>query len=150
MDYTVLKKELEADPLGLGYEPLLASGNDTGLCALLNSHSGLGTGTVNLSSVSRTDFLLAIAPAYLVLPTLNASVQAKWDRILAVIGAADRIDCTDPRVQALLSAAVIDGVLTSDQAIAINQCIGSRAEVLLGPGTELSIGDISFALRKVR
>jgi hypothetical protein len=150
MDYTVLKKELEADPLGLGYAPLLDSGDDTGLCALLNSHSGFGAATVSVPSVSRTDFLLAIAPAYLVLPTLNAFVQAKWDRILAVIGAADRIDCTDPRVQALLSAAVVDGVLTSDQATAINTRTGSRAEVLLGPGTELSTGDISFALRKVR
>jgi hypothetical protein len=147
MDYTVLKKELEADPLGLGYAPLLASGNDTGLCALLNSRIGPGTGVVSLSSVSRTDFLLACAPAYLVLPTLNAAVQAKWDRILAVIGAADRIDCTDPRVQALLSAAVIDGVLTSDQATAINQRTGSRAEVLLGAGVALTESDVVQALR---
>src|SRR4051812_46610141 len=112
MDYQALKRELETDPKGVGYATPLALGNDTALADLLNAVTGTGSSTIKDASLPRINFLLAIAPAYLTLPNLSQVVQSKWDRILAVISAADRIDIANPSVQALLAQAVSDGVLS--------------------------------------
>jgi hypothetical protein len=147
IDYAVLKTELQTDPRGMDYATPRAAGNDTTLADLLNSPTGAGSGTVTVPSLARNDFLLALAPAYLVLPSLSQALQAKWDRILAVIRAADRIDLANPSVQALLAQAVTDGVLTQAQVNALGQRVGSRAEVLFGAGTVVSIQDVGRALQ---
>jgi hypothetical protein len=147
MDYQALKRELETDPKGVGYATPLALGNDTALADLLNAVTGTGSSTIKDASLARSDFLLAIAPAYLTLPNLSQVVQSKWDRILAVISAADRIDIANPSVQALLAQAVSDGVLSQEHVDALGQRAGSRAEVLFGAGTVVGIQDVGFALR---
>ena len=150
MDYTALKNEITNDPLNLGYAVFVTAGNDQAIADLLNMATGPGAGTVAMSSMSRDDFMMAIVPALVTLPNLSATIQSKWDRILAVVRAADTIFVSDSSIQALLGAAVADGVLTSDQVSVIGQRTGARAEVLFGAGTVITNTDISFALRGVK
>jgi hypothetical protein len=139
MDYTALKNEIQQGPQ-------YASKGDADIAGLLNT---IGTTNVTLASIDKDTFLLAIAPAYLSLPTLSDALQKKWDRILGVIGSAERITFTST-VSYLLSQAVTDGVLTQDQVSAVNQRPGTRAEVLFGAGTVVTQSDVSFALRGAR
>jgi hypothetical protein len=150
MDYTALKNEITNDPLSLGYAVFVTAGNDAAIAAILNMATGPGAATVTDATMPRDDFMLAITPSLISLPGLSTTIQSKWDRILAVVRAADTINISDPAIQALLGASVADGVLTSDQVAAIGQRTGSRAEVLFGAGTTIMNTDISFALRGQR
>jgi hypothetical protein len=150
VDYAALKQEVTADPLGLGYAARVAAGDDAGVAALLNAAAGPGAAAVAVQSMARGDFLLAIGGAYLALPNLSAAVQAKWDRILAVIRAADAVTVASPLVQNLLALAVADGVLAQADVDAVKTRTGSRAEVLFGAGTAVSGSDVSYALRGTR
>lgn len=147
MDYTALKSEINSDPTGIGYSSHVASGDDTGIADLLNA---VGAGTIYVTSMERDEFLLAIASAYLTLPSLSSTIQSKWDRILGVIQAATTINISSSSVRTLLSTAVSDGVLQQSVVDSITQRTGSRAEVLFGSGTIISPSDVSFALRGVR
>lgn len=147
IDTARLRAELLTDPLGLGYGPLLAQGSDSALAALLNAAAGPGAARVTLPSLDRDTFLLGIAPAYLVLPTLPNGLQAKWDRILGVIRAAGSLQTGSPALAGLLDQAVADGVLTGAQLEALTTRIGARAEVLFGAGALVGTRDVSLALR---
>lgn len=142
MDYAALKSELTTDPTALGYAPLIAIGSDQGLVELLNQISSVN---VTMPSLTRDQFLIAILPAGLVLPTLDAAIQAKWDRLIGLACAAQSILLAT--ISALVSLGVSDGLLTTDQAAAIGQRPGSRAEVLFGAETTVSLADIGIALR---
>lgn len=146
MDHAALKAEIEADPKGLGYAAKVRAGDDAGLAGLLNARTGPGAGPVALASVSRDEFLRALRPAYLKLPTKDDPTQAKWDRILAPINSGGPVT-VDATTVDLLAAAVSDGILTAPEAEAAWHRVGSRAEVLFGAGTVASNTDISFALR---
>ena len=142
MNTAQLKTELTTDPNGLGY----AGKADAQLAALLNSFTGPGAAVVAIASMARSDFLLGIAPATFVLPSLSAALQSKWDRILSLARSADQINVASATVQALLATAVSDGVLTQAQSDAISKRTGSRAEVLFGAGTSVSELDIARAM----
>jgi hypothetical protein len=143
-----LKAEITTDPKGLGYAPFVQPGSDNSIMALLNDPTNAkGQGTVAMPSLSKDQFLLATAPMLFTLVGLSAAIQAKWTPILEHLRAADQLDFTSATVQALVTAAVADGLLTQAQATALNQRMGSRAEVLFGAGTVLTNRDISFALR---
>lgn len=145
IDSTALASEITADPLGLGYAAQIAIGSDTGIAALLNATTGPGAAQVTLPGMSRDAFLSACLPGVIALAGLNGTIQAKWDRLLGVAQAADSI--TAANIAAVLSMAVTDGVLTSQQAAAIGVRTGSRAEVLFGAGTVVGASDVSMALR---
>jgi hypothetical protein len=152
IDLAALKAEIQGDPKGLDYGPHAVAQDDGAVADLLNSTTGPGAATIALSFVSRDDFLKAILPAFLVLPTLATpdgwpeTIQAKWDRILNMINAGAGVTINAP-VQVLLAQAVTDGVLTQEQADAVWHRTGSRAEVLGGPGTVVTPDQVSVALR---
>jgi hypothetical protein len=146
IDLAALRAEIQGDPRGLDYGPHAVAQDDGAVADLINSTTGPGAATIALSFVSRDDFLKAILPAFLVIPTLPADVQAKWDRILNMINAGAGVTINAP-VQALLAQAVTDGVLTQEQADAVWHRTGSRAEVLGGPGTVVTPDQVSVALR---
>jgi hypothetical protein len=146
IDLAALKAEIQGDPKGLDYGPHAVAQDDGAVADLINSTTGPGAATIALSFVSRDDFLKAILPAFLVLPTLPADVQSKWDRILNMINAGAGVTINAP-VQALLAQAVTDGVLTQEEADAVWHRTGSRAEVLGGPGTVVTPDQVSVALR---
>ena|SRR5579862_5971181 len=150
IDPIILKGEITADPKGMGYAALVASGSDGGIAALLNAQTGPGVGTVTLPSLTKDQFLTATAPFLPNLLTASPAIQAKWSVILDHLRAADQLDFTNPAVLALIVAAVTDGLLTSGQASGLNQRNGSRAEVLFGAGSSVASGDVSFAMRGTR
>lgn len=140
-----LAEEIGSDPAGLGYAPLSAAGADGAIAELLNATTGPGAGTVALDVASRGDFLAAIRPAYLTLPSLSPEMQAKWDRILEALNTSSSIT-VDATTLGLLSVAVAEGVLTQAQADSAWHRAGSRAEVLFGPGVAVDASDVSHAL----
>lgn len=140
---TTLSTELQNDPQSLGYAALVTAGSDGGIATLLNT---VGSAQVPANPVSKDQFLLALAPIYLVLPTLSTTIQQKWDRILEVIEASLIIEVGSANVQALLDAAVTDSVLTFDQRSQFPATRnGTRAEVLFGPGTIIDPNDVAHA-----
>lgn len=73
-----------------------------------------------LKYLARGDFLAALAPMVLVLPTLSEAKQKIWERLLNMLtGGNDDVDITRPSVQALLDVAVSDGLLTTQQRAAL-------------------------------
>lgn len=144
MDYALLEQEILNDPEQLGYFAHLIAGNDVAIAELLNTRN---QSEVTAPVLTRNQFLVAVLPATIAIASLDAQLQAKWDRILSVATAADAIDITNNRVQGLLAIAVSDGVLTQDQVNAIGKRQGSRAEVLFGTETTISTHDIAKALR---
>lgn len=76
--------------------------------------------TKTLKYLTRGDFLAALAPMVLLLPTLSDAKQKVWERLLNMLtGSNADVDVTRPSVQALLDVAVSDGLLTSQQRAAL-------------------------------
>jgi hypothetical protein len=147
IDYAALRTELHTDPKNLGYTALITAGRDRNITSLLNSTTGNGAELQNVPSISKEQFLLGIASCYLVLPTLSADIQKKWDRILGVIQAANTVDVSSATVQFLLSVAVSDGLFDQATVDALSKYQASRSEVLFGRGVRIDDGDVSYALR---
>lgn len=144
MDYVALKSEIQNDPTSVGYSSV-TTGNDQGIADLLNAiSSGI---TVTVASLTKDEFLKAILPVALTLPSKDVATQTKWDRILSMASSSGSIDVTDPHIIGLLSLSVSDGILTSGQASVVGTRSGSRAEQLFGVGTRINQSDISYALR---
>lgn len=67
--------------------------------------------------IPRGEFKKRLAPAYLVLASKDDATQRKWDRILdGLLADYTEVRLTDATVQALVGAAVADGLLTQQQA----------------------------------
>ena len=145
--HSTLATELAEDPLALGYAPLIASGNDMGLVALLDSPTGPGAALVQEATLSKADFQLATMPAILALAGASLELRSKWDRILSVLQSVDTVRLAHPGVVALLGLAQSDGLLSPAQVAAIGVRMGSRTEVLFGAGSRVTATDISIALR---
>jgi hypothetical protein len=147
INYTTLRTDIQSGPLAASCTPLVAAGNDQGVADLFNATTGAGAGPVNIGTVLGSDFLTNFAPALFSLPGLSTTIQTKWDRILRFLGSLTTVRVGATNVQTLLSTAVTDAVLTQNQVNNINaKATGSRAEVLFGDGTFLSLNDIAKAL----
>lgn len=144
MDYAALKSEIQNDPVSLGYSTHVAIGNDVPIADLLNEPTEI---LIDLPSIAKDNFLLGVAPATFVLPSLSQELQAKWDRVLSLAQSVSSINVASSTVQALFQAAIADGVLTQDQIDGFTKRFGSRAEVLFGAGAIVSHLDVSKALR---
>lgn len=134
MDLALLKQEIEKDPLGLGYGPLMDRGSDADVAVILNDKSGPGGGVIQLPSIPLSDFLGATLPAIVALQGKTSDVQAKWDRLINIVTSLPTVTLT-PTVRIILQGLVVDGLMGSDDVNAIGTRQGSRAEVLFGPGT---------------
>jgi hypothetical protein len=155
-----LKSELLTDPQALGWPALVAKSEggtsaggsqDATIAGLISSASGPGAAVLNLLTSTKATFLLAIAPAFLALPSLPQAIQNAWYPILNFLtGAPDDhpIDLVPGGViQQQISQAVTLGILTQAQANAALQAQCSRSEVLFGQGVLVDQADVSLALR---
>lgn len=145
LDHAALRAEITSDPLSLGYAPLVENGDDEAVVELLNDPAGKGAGSVAMSYRTKGEFLLAIAPAVMGLSALSDDLQRKWDRMLGLLTATDVVQVGHPGVAGLLDLAIADGVITSEQKVAILTRTGSRAEVLFGPGSTVTPFDVGTA-----
>ena len=146
ISHAALLVELQTDPMQLGYAAPLAIGNLDALATLLNSLTSPGAALISLPTVTHDQFELGLAPALLGFSSLPSNIQAKWQPILDALNSSSTI-VIDTQTMGLLSIAVSDGVMTSAQAVAIYQRIGTRAEVLFGAGTVVQDSDLSAAIR---
>lgn len=161
MDHTALHAELVNDPESLGYAPLVASGNDQGLADLLNkrpeAYSPAKDWTATRAYIPMAKVLTWAAAGPL--DALNGGLSSEVSQIRSACRGAlllfslPSLDSFNPSLVATLLAGLVSaGVLTSDQSAALTtlqQVPASRAEVLFGVGSIVSIHDLSFAQRGV-
>lgn len=142
----LLRTELESDPVGLGYSDHIAAGRDGDIESLINAITGPGVGTVTLPSVPTPAVLLGLAPAMLILNDKDEKTRDRWDRIIGTIQAVDTLTINASNL-ATFGLAIVDGLLTLQQAEAIYKRPGTRAEVLFGVNAYADSSDIAKALR---
>jgi hypothetical protein len=147
INYAALKTELQTDPLNLGYATPLAAGNCTTPASLLNALTGPGAATITLTSMTNQQFVTAFLPYLGNVFTLSAPKQAFYSMIWDAVLAMSTISFANASVTGLMEQAVTDNLMTSPQATALTQRIGSRAEVLFGQDTIIAHLDIATALR---
>lgn len=145
MTPTALKAEIQTGPHAAAMAAFVTSGNDTAIAAFLNSQTGAGSGTVTLANMDRQRLLRALVPVSLALASRTDAVKTKWDRIINMLRDIDTIPMAE--IDAILSLAVTDTLLTAANVTAIKTRIGSRAEVL-GDTQLVSIADVAIALRR--
>lgn len=134
---TPLQTELTTDPLGLGYAPLIASGNDGAIAAILNDKSR-GYTMIRPRLVSARAVLAEYAEG----PMAAANVLDKLEQAAAANNAvkwaffflkADGLDVGAQATQAMLDQLAVGGVLTVAESVNLKSLAlvpASRAEVL--------------------
>lgn len=144
IDPAQLAAEIRTDPQALGYAAPLAAGQDGVIADLLNAVNPAYV--VSLSIIDKGDFLIGMLPAASALAGQDAATQANWDRMISIACANNTIDVGNAAVQAVLTAAVQQNLLSQAQADAVTKRAGSRAEVLFGAGTVVTHTDVARAL----
>lgn len=150
IDYTRLRSEITTDPLTLGYAARVSLGNDQGIAALLNATTGSGAAEITLTSMTNEVFVTAFLP-YLpnVAALSDASKKDMYWNIWQAILSMPIIKFTSSNVTGMLTQAVADAILSQVEATALMQRVGSRAEVLFGQDTVITVNDVSLALRGI-
>lgn len=161
VNIAALKTELANDPQSLGYAPLVAIGNDTGLCNLLNAENQ--SFSVSLPTVEWWVVNLWFAQNGRYLALLTASQYSGADltalglknaalvalQLFNSFGAKDPFDTQDADLQTMLTAFVTAGILTSADKTAFDalnvRSPASRAEVLFGANVKVIEHDIVVA-----
>jgi hypothetical protein len=137
-----LATELKTDPANLGYASFVTSGNDTQLAQLINATT---FGTLPHSPISGTELLSSILPSDLNnLTTLQ--LQSFWGMVGGTGGTG--IAVGDSNWQAYLTG-MFTALTSPNSHTAITGLAtqpASRAEVLWGVGTVISISQIGQAL----
>jgi len=139
MDLAALKAELLADPLGLGYAPLLAHGADSSLADLLNA--------VRPS----IDINRGVIPSYEI---VNATTPTEWTALSTTekqryqtLTGAGQVDSGNANVRAAFQAMFAAGTATRTALTALLTRKGSRAEQLFGAGAAVTAEHVSDARR---
>ena len=145
MTPAALKAEIQTGPHAAALAPFVASGNDTAIAAFLNSQTGAGAASVNRATIAKPLLMEALIPVVLALSAANPAIQGKWDRFLSMLRSVETFRI--PVINALLQMVVADGLMSQAQVDAIKVQTGSRAELLFGIGTVVSITDVAGSLR---
>lgn len=146
MNNAALQSELQNDPAGMGYAPLVEAADDIAISGLMNAIEGPGAGVVTIPTLTRGQFLLNIvAPVGAALLKASPTLQAKWTFYLDLAKASEEIHITTPVIQSLLAALISDGIASQEIIDAATKRTGSRAEVLFGAGTVISPEQIGAA-----
>lgn len=140
------------DPLGLGYAALISAGNDAGLALLLNTQNYTVQGPIPIPDLIAW---LGANALYLKLQTaakagdVAAAIVALIDAGIGKAGSGT-FDATDATIAGLIQSLVTAGTLTAAQQtslLALGNTPASRAHVLWGLATVVTVGNISLALR---
>jgi hypothetical protein len=161
INYVALKAELQLDPSGLGYPPLIAAGNDQGLADVLNfPRNGSTPSPVNnvvgaAITVRRTDITPAEALEAIDTRDFETAATAMQGTYFGAIMQLRSLrllndDGTNTRILRNISDVlqVADTRGSRSRLSAIANKTGSRGEQLFGSGTVLTHTDISRALRE--
>lgn len=133
IDYKILQNELNTDPNGIGYAPLLAATNFNGVMALLNTRNAKLPLVVH-EPIAANDFMAAIKASELV--TLTTSQLAQVQLYVT----ANNVDIGDPDVQGWIN--LVWPSTTAPNTNAALTALASRqqspVEFLFGIGTTIS------------
>lgn len=150
-----LASELNNDPAGLGYSPLLLAGNDAALVAALNQVRAGAPYLVSKGTVSRDSFLGTWSDVIDNIRTISdTTIHDRWTwRVEKLLIPKETINYDDPQIAGFFAQMIADGLtgaggaLTTGDVDARTKRQGSRAEVLWGAGTVITLKDVSLALR---
>jgi hypothetical protein len=134
-----LASEINSDPTGLGYAQHVASGDDAGIAAILN--------TVGTTKVFRNDIAVHEVINAIVAADFAALTQVQLSKLTLFFTATNVIDATNANTRTIFLAIFTGMAGTITALTALAQRNGMRAEVLWGVGTVITAGNVSFALR---
>ncbi len=147
MPFTIpqLLTELQTDPAALGYAAKVNVGADGDLAGLINAIGATAAFNKFRNDITIHDVNDSIVPA-----DFAALTSLQIDKIRLVFTGTDRIDANSANTRAIFLGifSAMPNTVTALTAMATRK--GSRAEVLWGTGTVVTVSDISFALRGVR
>jgi hypothetical protein len=152
---TELETELVTDPQSIGFATFITTGNDSALADAINLVRAGGGYVVSKGLVKRDEFLGTWGDVIDGIRTISdATLKAKWTwRLDKLLLAKDTVDYGGGLAAGFFADMVTDalvgagGAITSGDVTARTTRQGSRAEVLWGPGTVVTLRDISLALR---
>lgn len=132
IDYTILKNEIDTDPMGLGY----AGNTDPEVAALMNEIGGSGE-KIDRDFVDGQEMMsVVVIPEYAALSDVQ---RMGWSAIISA--GAGMVDVNNAGTIAQVTAIWGAGTTTRDNLIALRQRDASRAEVLFGQGvSHLDVG----------
>jgi hypothetical protein len=151
--YTLLalKNEITTDPQALGYAPRYTAGDDYSLALMINAVTGVGAVQMLVGSLTRGAVLKGIIPGTDQLATgltlsgaaISSALNAKWINRFAALRGGDAAIQVDSGFMGLVNGLVSDGLMTQAYVDAFTKKTGSRAEVLFGVDTVISIAQVA-------
>jgi hypothetical protein len=144
-----LLDEIQNGPLASELAPHVAAFDDQKVADALNRKSGAGAQAVQ-GRIPKGDFMDALLGAIAALATKDDATQKRYDRFLSVVLSLNDINVGNPGVQAILAAAVSDGLMTEEHRASIGTRTISRAEARWGQGTVVHHLDVAAALSPLR
>lgn len=154
MEYSVLRNEIDKDPMNLGYKPLVDAGYDDDLAKLMNEKTQDSHGWVTPTLIKHHLFLTGL---WLIMKASTS--QACKTTIAALEEFPAGFNLADPADKAmfesLADALVADTTVEFSEAnktalLELSQVKISRAEVLFGVGTTVQHTDIAQAFKTER
>lgn len=137
ISYAVLKAEVINDPLGLGYAPYIAPGNDQAIVNILN--------TVRPSSSITRTLVDAWEVVNSIVPVEYAALTAPAREYLNMVISANKVQLGGGAVRDGLSLVFGVGTTTRANITALLSRPGTRAEELFGIDIKISLEDIALA-----
>jgi hypothetical protein len=150
IDLSLLRQEIENDPINLGYSSFLAIRNDFTITSMLNEVRQDSDHVVSRGRISKDLFLDITAPIVfriMQLAHLGDSQASFWlsvfDRLVAN---SDNINTEDPNFITLLDQMMDDSVLTQQDKDLIITRQGARSEKLFG--SFVKVDEVSESLNE--
>ena len=148
VSYDLWKKELQSDPLQIGYASLIDRKDIQGLEILINT----ATDTIQVPRgiISRSVFIadcvkLGVFERLMIL--VDVGKKSAWeyylDKIMPLI---DNFDVNGDTFTGMLQRMLADGLVDADGAHMLQYRAGTRAEALDEPGARLDAYDIAHIL----
>lgn len=139
-DLPALKSEIQTDPTGIGYAPMVTAGNHQGIADALNLpratitvRRGVRTGIDVMTGIGLSDF--------------EALVVARQQYILALVTPVEGVDLSNDVIRANLGTLFPVGSSTRTRLLAVaDKNPASRAEQLWGVDTKISAQQVGAAL----
>lgn len=136
-----LAAELNGDPTGRGYAPHIASGNDVALAQNINQPDA---GMIDRLTITPDIFQTAVVASEYT--SLTDQMRSLWQTIVTA-SVQTGVPIKNTSIRSQIVAIWPQGSTTRTNLAAMQQRMGSRAEVLWGDGTVVQTSDIARALR---
>jgi len=138
-----LHDEIEVDPLALGYKTGAVWKSDAEIAGLINALDGPGAAVIMRKLIEPAELWTSIPYTEY---ELYGEAKREWlDTALELAGGTGIIDGNDPVVFANLLAVFPAGSEARANILAKIQRVGSRAEVLWGEATVVTISNVAYA-----